>query len=93
MMDWHDLTRRGIMTVTMVNPTDLDATMGELEGVDLSGSSLSYGYYSDTRVTRKLRVVGDGWQRGSWLRIGCRIPEWQWSRELGTFIDTNDTAT
>lgn len=93
MMDWHDLTRRGIVTVTMVNPTDLDATMGELVGVDLSGSSLSYGYYADTRVTGKLRVVGDGWERGSWLRIGYRIPEWEWSRELGTFIVTSDTAT
>ena len=92
MMDWHDLTRRGIVTVTMVNPTDLDATMGELGGVDLPGSSLSYGYYADTRVTGKLRVVGDGWQRGSWLRIGYRIPEWDWSTELGTFIVTNDSA-
>lgn len=93
MMDWHDLTRRGIVTVTMVNPTDLDATMGELEGVDLSGSSLSYGYYADTRVTGKLRVVGDGWERGSWLRIGYRIPEWCYQTELGTFIVTNDAAT
>lgn len=93
MTDWHDLTRRGVVTVTMVNPTDLDATMGELEGVDLSGSSLSYGYYADTRVTGKLRVVGDGWVRGSWLRIGYRIPEWDYQTELGTFIVTNDTAS
>lgn len=92
MMDWKDLTRRGIVTVTMVNPTDLDATMGELVGVDLSGSSISYGYYADTRVTGKLRVVGDGWQRGSWLRIGYRIPEWGYQTELGTFIVTNDSA-
>ena len=93
MMDWHDLTRRGTVTVTMVNPTDLDATMGELEGVDLSGSSISYGYYVDTRVTGKLRVVGDGWVRGSWLRIGYRIPELDYQTELGTFIVTNDSAS
>lgn len=93
MIDWHDLTRRGEITVTMVNPTNLDTTMGKLEGIDLSGSSLSYGYYADTRVTGKLRVVGDGWERGSWLRIGYRIPEWEWSRELGTLIVTNDAAS
>ncbi len=92
MIDWADLTRAGEVTVTQVNPTDLDATMGELEGVDLSGSSITFGYYADTRVTGKLRVVGDGWQRGSWLRIGYRIPEWEWSTELGTFIVTNDSA-
>lgn len=93
MIDWTDLTRRGELTVTMVNPTNLDVTMGELDGVDLSGSSISYGYYADTRVTGKLLVVGDGWQRGSWLRIGYRIPEWDWSTELGTFIVTNDSAS
>lgn len=93
MTDWKDMTRRGTVTVTMVNPTDLDATMGELEGVDLSGSSVSYGYYADTRVTGKLRVVGDGWVRGSWLRIGYRIPEWDYQTELGTFIVTNDSAS
>ena len=92
MTDWKDLTRRGTVTVTMVNPTDLDATMGELEGVDLSGSSISYGYYADTRVTGKLRVVGDGWVRGTWLRIAYRIPEWDYQTELGTFIVTNDSA-
>lgn len=93
MIDWHDLTRTGEVTVTQVNPTDLDSTMGELEGVELSGSSISYGYYADTRATGKLRVIGDGWQRGAWLRIGYRIPEWEWSCELGTFIVTNDSAS
>lgn len=93
MMDWHDLTRTGEVTVEHVSPNNLDATMGRLEGVDLGGSSLSWGYYADTRTTGKLRVVGDGWQRGSMLRVTYRIPEWGWQRELGTYIVTNDSAS
>ena len=93
MMDWHDLTRTGEVVVEQVSPTNLDATMGRLEGVDLGGSSLSWGYYADTRTTGKLRVVGDGWQRGSMLRVTYRIPEWGWQRELGTYIVTNDSAS
>lgn len=93
MIDWHDLTRTGEVVVEQVSPTNIDATLGPLGGVDLSGSSLSWGYYVDSRVTGKLRVVGDGWQRGSMLRITHRIPEWGWQRELGTFIVTNDSAS
>lgn len=92
MIDWKDQTRKGELIVTQVNPTDLDASMGELEGVEPSGSSLSFGYYADTRATGKLNVVGDGWQRGAWIRIGYRIPEWEWETELGTYIVTNDNA-
>ena len=93
MIDWHDLTRTGEVVVEQVSPTNIDATIGELEGVDLSGSSISWGYYVDSRVTGKLRVVGDGWQRGSMLRVTYRIPEWGWQRELGTYIVTNDAAS
>ena len=93
MMDWHDLARTDRVVVEQLNPTNLDATMGELDGVDLSGSSLSWGYYVDTRVTGQLRVVGEGWRRGTMLRVTHRVDEWGWSRELGTFIVTNDSAT
>lgn len=93
MSDWHDLTRTGEVVVEQVSPTNIDATLGPLEGVDLGGSSVSFGYYADTRSTGKLRVVGDGWQRGSLVRIGYRIPAWDWSVELGTYIVTSDSAS
>ena len=93
MMDWRDLTRTGEVVVEQVSPTNVDATMGPLEGVDLSGSSLSWGYYADTRTTGKLHVVGDGWRRGSMLRVTYRVPEWGWQRELGTYIVTSDAAS
>ena len=92
MVDWRDLRRTDRITVEQVSPTDVDAPMGPLEGVDLGSSSLSWGYYADTRTTGKLRVVGEGWQRGSMLRVVHEVPEWGWRRELGTYIVTSDSA-
>ena len=44
MIDWLDQRRGDIVTVSMVSPTNLEDTYGELEGIDLSRSSLSAGY-------------------------------------------------
>lgn len=88
--DWRDVTRTDRLVFQMVNPTDLDSTLGELEGVELSSCSLSGGYYTDTRTSGKLRVIGEGWARGSFIRIVHEIPEWDYSNELGTFLVTND---
>lgn len=92
LMDWRDLTRRDQIRVLMVDPTNIDAVMGELEGVDLSGSSLTAGYYTDTRTSGKLRVVDGNWIRGSFIRVVHVIPEWNYARELGTYLVTNDNA-
>lgn len=93
LMDWRDITRTDKILVQMVNPTNIDAVMGELEGVDLSSSSLTAGYYTDTRTSGKIRVVGEGWQRGSMVRIVHQIPEWNYVNELGTYFVTNDDRT
>ena len=93
LMDWRDVTRTDKIIVQMVDPTNIDAVMGELEGVDLKGSSITACYYTDTRVSAKLKVVGNGWIRGTFLRIIYSIPEWNWSTELGTFLVTGDNAS
>lgn len=90
LMDWRDLTRKDRIIVQQVNPANIDAVMGELEGVELSASSLTAAYYTDTRTCGKLKVIGEGWRRGSFLRITHQVPEWNYSRELGTYIVTND---
>ena len=90
LFDWRDITRKDRIVVQQVNPSNIDAVMGELEGVDLTGSTITAGYYTDTRASGTIRVVGDGWQRGSFIRIVHQVPEWAYSRELGTFIVTND---
>lgn len=92
-IDWRDQTRVDRLTFQMVSPTNVDQTYGELEGVDLSGSSLTAAYYTDTRTSGKLRVVGGGWVRGSMIRVIHEVPDWGWRRELGTYIVTNDGAS
>lgn len=93
LMDWRDQTRTDKIIVQMVNPTNIDAVMGELEGVELSASSITAGYYTDTRTSGKLVVIGDGWQRNSMIRIVHHVPEWNYTRELGTFFVTNESKT
>lgn len=91
--DWHDLTRTDKLTFQMVSPTNVDQTYGTLEGVELSGSSLSAAYYSDTRTSGTLRVVGGNWRRGSLIRVVHEVPEWSYRNELGTYIVTDDPCT
>lgn len=90
LMDWRDTTRHDRIVFQMVNPTNIDAVMGELEGVELNGATLSAGYYTDTRTSGKIHVVGEGWKRGSFVRVVHQVPEWNYSRELGTYLVTND---
>lgn len=92
-IDWRDQTRADRLTFQMVSPTNVDQTYGELEGVDLSGSSLTAAYYTDTRTSGKIRVVGGNWVRGSMIRVIHEVPDWGWRRELGTYIVTNDGAS
>ena len=89
-IDWADQTRTDRITAYMVCPTALAQTWGSIDGVVLDGSKVSYAYYSDTRVSGTLVVHGTGWRRGSFVRIVHSIPGTSYSRELGTFIVTDD---
>lgn len=90
--DWRDTTARHNIRVVMVSQTNLEDQLGELEGVDLSGSSLEWGYYTDLRTSGKLRVWGDHWQRGRFLRIYHEVPKYGFVEILGTYIVTMDDA-
>lgn len=91
-VDWADQTRRDVLTFQMVSPTNIDQVYGELEGVNLSGSSLTAAYYTDTRTSGRLKVVGGNWVRGSMIRVVHAVPEWDYKEEIGTYIVTNDEA-
>ena len=91
-IDWRDLTHEHRVTVQMVSQTNLYESWGTLEGVDLSASTLDAGYYTDTRTSGTLRVHGEGWVRGSFLRIIHEVPEFGYRNVLGTYIVTNDDA-
>lgn len=90
-IDWKDQSRRDTLTFQMVNPTNINAVYGELDGVILQGSTLTAGYYTDTRCSGKVVVQGNGWRRGSFVRIVHTAPGW--SSNLGTFIVTGDDSS
>lgn len=92
-LDWKDQTREDKLTFLMVSPTNPNDIYGELDGVDLSGSSLDAAYYTDIRTSGRLEVVGDGWVRGSLIRVVHDVPEWGWRKTLGTYIVTADDAS
>ena len=92
-LDWKDQTREDKLTFLMVSPTNLNEIYGELDGVDLSGSSLDAAYYTDIRTSGRIEVVGDGWVRGSLIRVVHDVPEWGWRKTLGTYIVTADDAS
>lgn len=93
-MDWLDETRTGRLRAYMVSPTNLDAPYGELTGVQWSTLNLSAGYYTDARTTGAVDIADEPeWVRGSFIRLVYEIPEWGYSRELGTYAVVNDDAT
>lgn len=92
-MDWLSQNRVDHIDVYMVPPSNLDDSYGLLEGVELSKSSIECGYYSDTRTQGSITVHGDGWVRGSFLRIVHSVPEWGWQRELGTYLVSDESPT
>lgn len=90
-VDWKDQSRRDALAFQMVSPTNLNAVYGELDGVILDGSTLTAGYYTDTRCSGKVVVQGNGWRRGSFVRVVHTAPGW--SNTLGTFIVTGDDSS
>lgn len=83
MTDWRNMKMGHEIEVQMVSPKNLDAVLGILENVDLSGSSLIAAYNTDTRTSGKLRVVGDGLIEDALIRIILRYGGEE--RELGTY--------
>lgn len=92
MIDWRDLDRTERIRFVQVAPTDLETEWGELEGVDLSSATIETAYYSDTRERGAVSVIGDGWRRGSFLRVYLDIPEWDYTSVLGTYIVTGQRS-
>ena len=91
-MDWLDHRHSHRLVTTMVSQTNLDSPIGTLEGVVPSQSSVTASYYTDTRTSASLAYVGDGWVRGSLIRLTYEIPEWNYKRVLGTYHATQDPA-
>lgn len=87
-VDWMDQSRSDTLTFTMVNQTNINATKGELADVILDKSSVTAGYYTDTRTSGKLVVSDSKWARGSFIRITHSFSGY--SNNIGTYIVTDD---
>lgn len=93
-MDWKDLTRRGELHAYLVSPNNLDVVEEELLGIDWSSLKITGAYYSDCRTSGSIRTHYANWNQDDahtpFVRIVYEIPEWNYIRELGTFIVRND---
>ena len=88
-IDWKNQRRKDKISAVMVDPHNLDSTRGELENLILEGSSISYSYDADTRVTAKLKTFGSNYIPGSWIRIIHSVGN-EYKNELGTFVLQNN---
>lgn len=90
-VDWTSNTRYDRIEFEQVDPNDLDFVREELTGVDLRQSSLSFGYYTDTRVSGSLFFVNSNYIEGSLIRIHHYVDVWDYHQELGTFFVGNNS--
>jgi hypothetical protein len=67
----------------MCDPRTLDV-IGVLDNVEPEGSSLSWGYDTDTRFSGTIQTLGSNWIEHSALRVIHRVPEWNYSNVLAT---------
>lgn len=86
-IDWADPKRTDVIRFQMVDPNNLDSAFGDVEDVQKGSSSLTYGYYTDTRYSSKIVFLkGNNYVKNAWIRIIHEIPSEDYSNELGTFI-------
>lgn len=90
MIDWADPKRTDVIRFLMVDPNDLDAVYGEIDDVQLGSSSITYGYYTDTRYSSRITFLrGNNYVKNTWIRIMHEVPSEGYVNELGTFVPTS----
>lgn len=96
-MDWTQTGYQYLVEVHVVSQTNVDDTLGILDGVVLSNLSITENYYSDSRVQAKVKTVvkegaSDGYIANARLRIVLILPDYGWSSELitGYVSDINE---
>lgn len=93
-IDWSDPARRDNIHFQMVDPNNLDDVYGDLEDVQLGSSSITYGYYTDTRYSSGISFLkSNNYVENAWIRIIHEVPLSGYSKELGTFIPTSPSET
>ncbi|ANE22411.1 hypothetical protein AAY81_03920 [Denitrobacterium detoxificans] len=90
-MDWTRQDRADLIRVYMVDPRSLEVR-GELEGVLLDGSSVTWGYETDTRVSGTIKALDSNWIEHSLLRVVHEVPAEGYSNALATLVVTADPS-
>ena len=87
MIDWKDPKRTDVIHFQMVDPNNLDQVYGDIEDVQLGSSSVTYGYYTDTRYSSSVTFLhGNNYIPNMWVRIIHEVPAENYVNELGTFV-------
>jgi hypothetical protein len=89
--DWSDTTREDRLRFYDVDPHSLEVRQ-ELTGVELSGSTITWGYYTDTRVSGSIKVLNSNHIDHSLIRVVHTVPDWGYSNPLATLLVTGDDA-
>lgn len=93
MINWEDTTRVDRFSFELVDPFNLDMSRGVLDGVVTDDCSITLGYYTDTRISASIRVVGGGYVPNSLVRIHHYVDAWGYHNELGTFFVVGTRAS
>lgn len=93
-MDWTDTGYSYLVEVLVVDPNNVDITLGILKGFVLQGASVTENYNSDSRVQAKVSTIvsegeSDGYEDNARLRIVISIPSRDWVEEFVTGYVTN----
>lgn len=93
-VDWRDPARKDVIHFQMVSPNNLDEVYGDLTDVQLGSSSITYGYYTDTRYSSGISFLkSNNYIENAWVRIIHEVPASGYVSELGTFIPTSPSET
>lgn len=93
-IDWRDPARKDIIHFKMVSPNNLDEVAGDLTDVQLGSSSITYGYYADTRYSSGISFLkSNNYIENAWVRIIHEVPSANYVSELGTFIPTSPSES
>ena len=90
MIDWKDPKRTDVIHFKMVDPNNLDEVYGDIDLVQFDGTTITYGYYTDTRYSSQITFLRDNnYVDNMWIRIIHEVPSENYVNELGTFIPTS----
>lgn len=91
--NWKNLAHTNDVEIQMISQNDGHTILKNLTGVELAGSYISMGYYTDSRQQAVINTVNSNYIRNSFIKIIHKVPEWNYAKSLGVFAVTNDNGS